>query len=213
MKTQEQTKEWFLSAVKASLVLNFGVQEEEAVLAMKAYGLREIIEANPDELENSIDGLAETIARFEFLGRPSQLSYKGFFTEVKYDTQLRTLYGRVYGIKEFVSFEAPGIELVEKEFHRVVDEYLAYGEVSKPEGPEEPAEIREEPFAAFKEGMSDADFLKALGIDPEERTVEPQKEEPFVFHEEKIDGRKVLGQMSDEAFLREMGIDPDDVIL
>lgn len=230
MKTQEQMIEWYISAVKASLIRNFAVSEEEASIAVKNYGLRGRILKNPqEELMNSIDGMAETIARFEFVGRPCQLTYKGFFTNVRYDTQLKSLYGRVYGIEEFVSFEAADFESCESSFHKAVDDYLEYGKIAAEPDPFDAESLPDLGIPKFepaqKSGnISNEDFLRSFGIDPEEKTDYPEGGDAamagFGGNEaahgfEEIDLRmtpEMMASQSDSDFLRSFGIDPDDVI-
>ena len=129
MKTLEQMKEWYISAVRSVLIINFGIMDDEADRAVSAYRLREKLDADPHgQLENNVEGVAEDIARREFIGRPSDLTYKGYVTSIRYDSYLKHLYGKIEGISEFISFEAEPGQDIEEEFHRAVDDYLAYCE-------------------------------------------------------------------------------------
>jgi predicted HicB family RNase H-like nuclease len=65
------------------------------------------------------------------------MHYKGYFAAVEFDPDDRILHGRVAGIKDVVNFFSKTVDGIEMEFHKSVDEYLAYcrrrGE--KPEKP------------------------------------------------------------------------------
>lgn len=197
MKTQNQMIEWYIAAVKSTLILNFGVMEEEAETAISSFGLKERILKNPEEeLNNSIDGTAELIARFEFVGRPSQLTYKGFFTKVMYDTNLKSLYGRVYGIDEFVSFESQSPEEVENDFHKAVDEYLDVLEARETDKSIEPQEILSE----------DSQDEEGLGI----VTVEDVLAAARAYSE--ADETEKAEIKIDEEFLQFLGINPDEYV-
>lgn len=54
------------------------------------------------------------------------LKYKGYYTKVEYSAQDGVLFGKIEGIKDLVNFECERLDDVEAEFHRAVDDYLAY---------------------------------------------------------------------------------------
>ena len=240
MKTLEQMKEWYISAVRSVLIINFGIMDDEADRAVSAYRLREKLDADPHgQLENNVEGVAEDIARREFIGRPSDLTYKGYVTSIRYDSYLKHLYGKIEGISEFISFEAEPGQDIEEEFHRAVDDYLAYCEEygKVPEtgmedafagNEEEDAEWRrrhqirsapkqkrsevrpsgisthqtqeDDPVSIPAEDLSDADFLRAFGIDPEEEILQADEmgRDPRLFADEDL--LKEEGLISEDAF-------------
>jgi hypothetical protein len=256
LKTLEQLKEWYVSAVKSALVLNFGCLEREAEEAVSAYRLREKLDEDPmGQLANNIEGVAEDIAGKEFVGRPSGMIYKGYYANIRFDSELKHLYGKIEGIREFIAFESETVEEIEEKFHKAVDDYLAFCK-DRGKKPEQGIELLPKTRIGFLGGlkgkdlprpgsgnlkskssaashsnpdgekflssmsviaageddetsprqtfnhsrteqagqdMSDEEFLRFMGINPEDRTG--------------------AGDMSDEEFLHSMGIDPEDVIL
>ena len=54
------------------------------------------------------------------------LEYKGYYTKVEYSAKDGVLFGRIEGIRDLVNFECDNLADVEKEFHRAVDDYLAF---------------------------------------------------------------------------------------
>ena len=56
------------------------------------------------------------------------LEYKGYHTKVEYISENNTLYGKIEGINDLVTFEVSNLNDVEKEFHEAVDDYLAFCE-------------------------------------------------------------------------------------
>ncbi len=58
----------------------------------------------------------------------NEMSYKGYFTKVKYSAEDGILFGVLEGIDDFVNFEADSLDKVEEEFHQAVDDYLIFCE-------------------------------------------------------------------------------------
>jgi len=54
------------------------------------------------------------------------LEYKGYYSKIEYSVEDKTLYGKIEGIKDLVSFESNFPDEIENEFHLAVDDYLAY---------------------------------------------------------------------------------------
>ena len=54
------------------------------------------------------------------------LEYKGYRAKVEYSAKVGVLFGRIEGIRDLVNFECDNLADVEKEFHRAVDDYLAF---------------------------------------------------------------------------------------
>ena len=212
LKTLKQMKEWYISAVKSVLILNFGLQDDEAMKYIEAYGLRERIDKDPEgQLSDNIEGVAEDIARKEFAGRPSSLYYKGYYTEIRYDSVIRHLYGKICGINDFISFEADPSQDIEQEFHRAVDEYLEYCSISS------------------KTPEKGSEDIFGEGTDPEaawkmRHQIKTPKPAPAPLAKEKVPGivpdagmalreetdEKTSQKMSDADFLRMFGMDPDE---
>ena len=59
-----------------------------------------------------------------------QVQYKGYTAAVEYDDSVGLLHGSVInsGPYPIVTFEAAGIEALREEFHRSIDDYLAWCE-------------------------------------------------------------------------------------
>lgn len=60
--------------------------------------------------------------------RKNVLEYKGYMTKVLYDAEEQTLYGKVDGIVDAVTYECTDVTAVEAAFHDSVDRYLAFCE-------------------------------------------------------------------------------------
>lgn len=67
----------------------------------------------------------------------SALTYKGYTSKIEFSVEDSTLFGKIEGINDLVTFESDSASTIEKEFHSAVDDYLAYcKEVGKePEKP------------------------------------------------------------------------------
>ena len=58
----------------------------------------------------------------------NRLSYKGYFSEIKFDSELLILYGKIENINDLVTFESENSKEIVEEFHNAVDEYLEFCE-------------------------------------------------------------------------------------
>ncbi|GAB4190840.1 MAG: type II toxin-antitoxin system HicB family antitoxin [Coleofasciculaceae cyanobacterium] len=56
------------------------------------------------------------------------MTYKGYTASVEVDTEAGILFGRVLDIKDVVTFKAKTVDEVAREFHKSVDDYLAFCE-------------------------------------------------------------------------------------
>jgi predicted HicB family RNase H-like nuclease len=56
----------------------------------------------------------------------SILEYKGYHTNVKFDSESMTVRGKIEGITDYVDFETDNLSKVEEEFHIAVDDYLEF---------------------------------------------------------------------------------------
>ncbi len=54
------------------------------------------------------------------------LEYKGYHARIEYDSVSKSLFGKVEGIKDLVTFESDNLNKVEDEFHAAVDDYLDF---------------------------------------------------------------------------------------
>lgn len=54
------------------------------------------------------------------------MEYKGFTAKIEVDEDDGVLVGVIENIRDVVTFEAPTVPELEKEFHTSVDEYIAY---------------------------------------------------------------------------------------
>ncbi len=52
------------------------------------------------------------------------LKYNGFYTNVNYEKESKTYWGKIESIKDVITFEADTIEKLQEEFKNTVDEYL-----------------------------------------------------------------------------------------
>ena len=52
--------------------------------------------------------------------------YKGYGTEVEFDSSHKVLFGRIRGIHDLVTFESESPEGIEQAFQKAVDDYLFY---------------------------------------------------------------------------------------
>lgn len=58
--------------------------------------------------------------------RMSVLTYRGYTATVEYDAEGQVLYGRVIDLRDVITFQSDTAADVEREFHKSVDEYLAF---------------------------------------------------------------------------------------
>jgi len=56
------------------------------------------------------------------------LEYKGYHTRVAFDSVSMVLHGKIEGINDLVTFESESVSEIENEFHKAVDDYLAFCE-------------------------------------------------------------------------------------
>lgn len=56
------------------------------------------------------------------------LRYKGYSARPVYSADDRIFYGRILGIRDFVDFQSDSAGELEAEFHKAVDDYLAFCE-------------------------------------------------------------------------------------
>lgn len=56
------------------------------------------------------------------------LSYKGYYTKIKYDSETCKIVGKVEGINDLVFFESDNANDIIREFHSAVDDYLSFCE-------------------------------------------------------------------------------------
>ena len=56
----------------------------------------------------------------------SILEYKGYYTNVTFDSETKSLFGKIEGINDLVTFESDNAEKIEDEFRSAVDDYLVY---------------------------------------------------------------------------------------
>lgn len=54
------------------------------------------------------------------------LEYKGYHTKIEFDVESMSLRGKIEGINDYVDFETDSVSSVETEFHKAVDDYLAF---------------------------------------------------------------------------------------
>ncbi len=56
------------------------------------------------------------------------LTYKGYFTKIKYSAEDNVIYGKIECIDDLITFESESTSEIENEFKKAVDDYLDYCE-------------------------------------------------------------------------------------
>ena len=56
------------------------------------------------------------------------LEYKGYHSRIEFDSYSKVLHGKIEGINDLVTFESESVSEIESEFHKAVDDYLAFCE-------------------------------------------------------------------------------------
>ncbi|MBE5825068.1 MAG: type II toxin-antitoxin system HicB family antitoxin [Butyrivibrio sp.] len=56
----------------------------------------------------------------------SVLEYKGYYANIRFDSESKSLIGKIEGINDLVTFESNSPKKIEKEFISAVDDYLAF---------------------------------------------------------------------------------------
>ena len=92
------------------------------------------------------------------------LEYKGYHTEIVFNSSTNTVRGKIEGIKDLVDFETDDLSKITEEFHLAVDDYLDFcKEIGKEPDKEykgtfnvriSPQLHKEIAMHAFKEGIS-----------------------------------------------------------
>jgi len=54
------------------------------------------------------------------------MKYKGYFGEVKYDSEAKIFHGEVIGLKDIITFQAKTVDQLEKSFKDSIDDYLEW---------------------------------------------------------------------------------------
>lgn len=54
------------------------------------------------------------------------LEYKGYHTRIVFDSESKTLHGKIEGISDLVDFECASPKDAEEEFHAAVDDYIEF---------------------------------------------------------------------------------------
>ena len=54
------------------------------------------------------------------------LTYKGYYTKIEYDSELKIMSGIIEDINDLIYFESTNSETIIEEFHKSVDDYLAF---------------------------------------------------------------------------------------
>lgn len=66
------------------------------------------------------------IARLTAERNDSKIEYHGYHAYVRYSAADKVLYGKIEGIKDLVDFESESAAEIENEFHKAVDDYIAF---------------------------------------------------------------------------------------
>lgn len=63
------------------------------------------------------------------MNKPNDIfEYKGYHARVEFDSVSKILHGKIEGINDLVTFESDSVSEIENEFHKAVDDYLAFCE-------------------------------------------------------------------------------------
>lgn len=54
------------------------------------------------------------------------MKYKGYFGEVKYDSEAKIFHGEVIGLKDVITFQAKTVDELEKAFKDSINDYLKW---------------------------------------------------------------------------------------
>ena len=54
------------------------------------------------------------------------LHYKGYTARPEYSVEDRIFYGKILGISDLIDFQSESTQALEDEFHKAVDDYLAF---------------------------------------------------------------------------------------
>lgn len=54
------------------------------------------------------------------------MTYKGYSARPEYSAEDGVFFGRLLGINDLVNFESENVEGLKEEFHKAVDDYLAF---------------------------------------------------------------------------------------
>ena len=60
--------------------------------------------------------------------RNDVLEYKGYYAKIEFDATTHTLFGKIEGIQDLVTFESTSPTEIDAEFRAAVDDYLAFCE-------------------------------------------------------------------------------------
>ena len=58
--------------------------------------------------------------------KQAAMTYKGYSARAEYSAEDVVFFGRLLGINDLVNFESANAEGLEEEFHKAVDDYLAF---------------------------------------------------------------------------------------
>lgn len=100
------------------------------------------------------------------------MKYKGYFGEVKYDSDAKIFHGEVIGLKDVITFQAKTVDQLEKAFKDSINDYLEWC-VERNEKPEKTysgkIHVRMEPdlhaqlaLEASKKSVSLNEFINKL---------------------------------------------------
>lgn len=56
----------------------------------------------------------------------NELEYRGYASTVEFSAEDRCFHGKIAGIRDLVAYDGTTVDELEKNFHRAVDEYLAF---------------------------------------------------------------------------------------
>ena len=60
------------------------------------------------------------------LGKNNYLHYKDYIGSVEFSEEDAVFHGKIVGIKSVISFEGDSVSAITDDFHKAVDEYLAF---------------------------------------------------------------------------------------
>jgi hypothetical protein len=110
---------WFLLQNKQSVFELFKDREEASLYA-------KFIDLILKEDSSKVYSILKHLIIEHICAPHSILTYKGYFTVIKFEAEDKVLYGKIEGIDDLVTFESDSAKEIEKEFHDAVDDWLEF---------------------------------------------------------------------------------------
>ena len=110
---------WFLLQNKQSVFELFKDKEEASLYA-------KFIDLILKEDSSKVYAILKHLIIEHICAPQSTLTYKGYFTVIKFEAEDKVLHGKIEGIDDLVTFESDSAKEIQKEFHDAVDDWLEF---------------------------------------------------------------------------------------